>query len=238
MTSPPEPSPTRASRPGTSRPGFLRFGVVDLETSGLVTERHRILQVGLVVVEVPLTGPAIAHVTDRWDTMVRLRWPLQRLGPRHVHGIRRRDLWGAPRLGAALATLATRLEGSIFTAHNAAFDAAFLERAARSEGVTLEIGPRLCTLRMSRRLDPGRRDSHRLADVCQRYDVALDRPHDALDDALATAAVLPHLLRAHGVTDASHLEPFYDPPARSTPSAPAPPGGSGRPSRPSSAAPS
>jgi hypothetical protein len=29
----------------------------------------------------------------------------------------------------------------------------------------------------------------------------LVRPHDALADADATAAVLPHLLRAHGVVD-------------------------------------
>jgi hypothetical protein len=30
-----------------------------------------------------------------------------------------------------------------------------------------------------------------------------------LGDATATAAILPHLLAAHGITDASQLEPFY-----------------------------
>lgn len=190
----------------------LRFGVVDLETSGLVTHRHRILQVGLVVDDVALTGPpdTAAHVVDRWSALVRLRWPWQRVGPRHVHGISRRDLRGAPPLREVLGEIARRLDGAIFTAHNAAFDGGFLERAARREGVPLELGPRLCTLRMSRRLDPDRSDSHRLGDVCARYHVALDGPHDALDDALATAGVLPHLLRAHGVTDASQLAPFYD----------------------------
>jgi len=33
--------------------------------------------------------------------------------------------------------------------------------------------------------------------------------YDALGDATATAAVLPHLLAAHGITDAEQLEPFY-----------------------------
>jgi DNA polymerase III epsilon subunit-like protein len=47
--------------------------------------------------------------------------------------------------------------------------------------------------------------SHRLTDLCERYGVALDRPHDALADAEATAAVLPHLLLAHGVHDADQL---------------------------------
>jgi DNA polymerase-3 subunit epsilon len=62
---------------------------------------------------------------------------------------------------------------------------------------------------MSRRLDPDREQSHRLADVCERYGVSLERPHDALADAEATAAVLPHLLRAHHVHDVADLEPFY-----------------------------
>jgi DNA polymerase III epsilon subunit-like protein len=62
---------------------------------------------------------------------------------------------------------------------------------------------------MSRRLDPERALSHRLGDVCQRYGVALERPHDALADAAATAAVVPHLLAAHGITDQTQLEPFY-----------------------------
>jgi DNA polymerase-3 subunit epsilon len=62
---------------------------------------------------------------------------------------------------------------------------------------------------MSRRLDPEREQSHRLADVCERYGVPLERPHDALGDALATAAVLPHLLQAHGVVDSEQLSAFY-----------------------------
>ncbi|MEX2626551.1 MAG: 3'-5' exonuclease [Ilumatobacteraceae bacterium] len=197
----------------------MRFGVVDLETSGLSIDRHRILQVGLVVVEIDPTAPSgptshdPARIVDRWATMVRLRWPWQRLGARHLHGIRRRDLRGAPRLAETLAELARRLDGSIFTAHNAAFDGGFLRHAASREGVALDLGPHLCTLRLSRRLDPDRRDSHRLGDLCERYEVTLDRPHDALDDALATAALLPHLLRAHGITDPDQLGPFYDRPS-------------------------
>ncbi len=44
--------------------------------------------------------------------------------------------------------------------------------------------------------------SHRLGDVAARYGVDLANPHDALADATATAAVLPHLLRA---AEAAHL---------------------------------
>jgi DNA polymerase III subunit epsilon len=180
-----------------------RLAVVDLETSGLSLRRHRILQMGVVTV-------ADGEVAESWSTFVRLRRPWQRLGPRHVHGLTRKRLRGAPTLRDALEELARRLDGAVFTAHNAAFDAAFLERAARRERVSLEIGPRLCTLQLSRRLDPDRVASHRLADLCARYDVPLDRPHDALADAFATAAVLPHLLAAHGVDNPDSLAALYE----------------------------
>lgn len=189
-------------------PTPLRFGVVDLETTGLKIERHRILQLGLVVIDQWPDGRS--DVVDQWSTFAKLRWPWQRVGPRHVHGISRRDLRGAPPLPQVLAELGQRLDHTIFTAHNAAFDGGFLERAARREGVQLDLGPRLCTLRMSRRLDPERQRSHRLGDLCERYGVPLDRPHDAVNDALATAAVLGHLLREHGIACAAQLEPFYD----------------------------
>lgn len=183
------------------------FAVVDVETSGLSQRWNRVLQIGVVTVA------ADGAVLDEWETLVKLRWPLQRVGPTRIHGISRRTLKGAPDLGDALDELGARLNGSIFTAHNAAFDAGFLDRAARkrptADPVRVGLRPALCTLRMSRRLDPERQMSHRLADVCQRYDVDLERPHDALADAAATAAVLPHLLRDHGVTDADQLQPFY-----------------------------
>lgn len=183
------------------------FAVVDLETSGLNTQRHRILQLAVVTVD------ASGAVIDEWSSLVKLRWPLQRVGPTSVHGITRTTLRGAPALGDTLDELGRRLNGSIFTAHNAAFDSDFLARALRrrpaDDPIRLGLQPRLCTLRMSRRLDPDRQQSHRLADVCARYGVALERPHDALGDAAATAALLPHLLEAHRITEVEQLDPFF-----------------------------
>lgn len=184
------------------------FAVVDVETSGLNSRRHRVLQLAVVTVD------ADGRLLDEWDTFVRLRWPLARVGPTRVHGITRPMLKGAPRADSVLAELSERLGDSLFVAHNARFDGEFLLRAAhRARRPTPEIARlerRLCTLRMSRRLDPERERSHRLTDLCARYDVPLLQPHEARADARATAAVLPHLLRAHGITDAADLEPFLD----------------------------
>jgi DNA polymerase III subunit epsilon len=182
-----------------------RFAVVDVETSGLSTARNRILQIGLVTVE------ADGTVVDQWSTLVGLRWPWSRVGPRRVHGITRRSLRGAPKAPAAIHELRERLAGSVFTAHNAEFDATFIERAATRGHVPLTLGRRLCTLQLSRRLDPERRLTHGLADVCARYDIALEHHHDALSDARATAGVLPHLLAAYDVRDEADLDALYSP---------------------------
>lgn len=183
----------------------LRFAVVDVETSGLSTKRNRVLQVAVVTVD------GDGNIIDRWSSLIRPRnrW-LFRIGPRHIHGLTRARLRAAPPATDVLVELARRLEGSTFTAHNADFDAAFLRRMAAGQPVTLSLTPQLCTLRLSRRLDPERKLSHRLSDVTARYGVTNDRPHDALEDALATAAVLPHLLRAHGVSTGDQLSRLVD----------------------------
>jgi DNA polymerase-3 subunit epsilon len=198
----PTPVPPIAST-APSMAGLPRFAVVDVETSGLSTRWHRLLQVAVITIE-------RGTVVEEWSTLVRLRWPLGRVGPRRVHGITRATLRGAPRQRDALSELARRLDGAVFTAHNVRFDWSFIERAARRSKVPIRPAHRLCTLRMSRSLDPERALSHRLGDVCERYGISNDRPHDALHDARATAAALPLLLHAHGVTTVDDLDPLYE----------------------------
>lgn len=182
--------------------GHPRFAVVDIETSGLSTRRHRILQIAVATV-------ADGEIVDEWSSLVRLRWPWQRVGPRHVHGLERTQLRHAPPRDDVMAELAARIDGAVLCAHNVEFDLAFLERAARRSHVALRPTHTLCTLQLSRRLDPDRERSHRLADVCERYGVVIVRAHDARYDARATAEILPKLLADHGVTTAHDLERLY-----------------------------
>lgn len=169
-----------------------RYAVVDVETSGLSAHRHRVLQVAVVTVT------ASGEIVDRFSSFVapRHRWLPFRVGPRHIHGISRHQLRRAPAAHEVLIELAARIGDATVVAHNAPFDVAFLRAAAERARVELPLDKTLCTLDMSRRLDPERHLSHRLADVCSRYGVQLTRAHDALADATATAGVLPHLLRA------------------------------------------
>jgi DNA polymerase-3 subunit epsilon len=180
-----------------------RFAVVDVETSGLSVRRHHVLQVGVVVVD------GSGAVLDRWSSLVapRSRW-FFRVGPTKIHGIHRRDVRRAPPATAVVGQLAALLRDARFVAHNAEFDMAFLTKVAAANGIELSMPEPLCTLRLSRQLDPERQLSHRLGDMCARYDIHISRPHDALADADATAAVLPHLLLAHGFVTVDQLPAF------------------------------
>jgi DNA polymerase-3 subunit epsilon len=186
---------------GTATLDGVTFAVVDVETSGLKTQSHRLLQVGVVV------ASGDGTVLDRWSSFVRPRWwRVARLGPTDIHGISRGDLRHAPSLPEVYAELAPRLDGAIVTAHNVAFDWAFLQRGANRAHRALPASQRLCTLRLSRSLDPEHERSHRLADLCERYDVTNARAHHALADAEATAAILPHLLREAGIVSRGDLD--------------------------------
>jgi DNA polymerase-3 subunit epsilon len=174
----------------------MRFAVVDVETSGLDVQRHHILQVAVVLID------ADGTVLDTYSSLVRPRYGMySRVGPRHIHGISRWSLRRAPRPEQVLPHITRLIEGAVVTGHNVAFDVAFLERAAQRAGVPLAIERTLCTLGLSRWLDPDRQRRHRLTDLCDRYGITHARPHDALADALATAQVLPRLL-AHVAADA------------------------------------
>lgn len=197
-----EPGTPSSHPPGLGVPGSVRFSVIDLETSGLSPARHRILQVA----DVSLGTDGIV---DEWSSLVGLRRRFGRVGPRRIHGISRSMLRGAPDLGTVVAHLFSRIDGTVVVGHNIDFDWSFLHRAADLTGHRLPDVALLCTLRLSRSLDPDHRWSHRLGEVGARYGIANERPHDALHDARTTALVLPHLLAAHHVADADDLRQLY-----------------------------
>ncbi|MDX6561544.1 MAG: polymerase subunit epsilon, partial [Gaiellales bacterium] len=159
--------------------------IVDLETTG-VGASARIVEIGAVRLE---CGEQVA-------TLSRLVDPGIPMPPRitQITGIRDRDLAGAGPLRPALGELLALARGSIFVAHNAAFDVGMLDRALmRLDGT--RVGMRvLDTVALARRLLAGRLARFDLASVSERFDVTVRPCHRALPDALATAEVLVALI--------------------------------------------
>jgi DNA polymerase-3 subunit epsilon len=162
------------------------FAVVDVETTGMRSGgSDRITEIAVAVVhggrrEVVLESlvnpgrpipPAVRAVTNISDEMVRGAPPFAEL---------------ADRLLAALA-------GRVFVAHNARFDWGFVcAELRRARGVVLE-GPRLCTVRLARRLVGGVR-SCGLDNLTRVLGLENAARHRAAGDALVTAELFARLL--------------------------------------------
>jgi DNA polymerase-3 subunit epsilon len=180
--------PLTYSAPGTPVPGFA---VIDVETTGLSSASHRILE--LAVVRTDTAGRVIGEWVCRFN-------PEGPVGATHIHGIRDADVVGAPRFAQVLPEVTHQLVGAAIAGHNVRFDLAFLRTEYARAGWALPYLPALCTLDASWVQLPqlGRR---RLADCCAASGIALAGAHSALGDARATAVLL-----------ASYLDPQFGTP--------------------------
>jgi DNA polymerase-3 subunit epsilon len=159
-----------------------RFAVVDVETTGTRARRgDRIIEIAVVIqgqvafhtlvnpgVAIP---PFVASLTGITDALVE----------------------GAPFFDAVADGLLDALRDTVFVAHNARFDWAFLSaEVERARGLVLE-GPRVCTMRLARRLLPDlpRRN---LDTVTYHFGITIEGRHRAVGDAMAAARVLDRLV--------------------------------------------
>lgn len=174
--------------------------MVDLETTGLRADHDHILQ--MAVVHQDGAGRRLAE----WSTYVRppRRWRTP-LGPVEIHGITRRRVIMAPSLTEALTNFVALTRGCILVAHNAAFDLGFLRAASARTGIGLSHDGSLCTLHLSRQLGERGQANHKLTSLCAEFGVDPGRAHDALHDARAAGAVLPHLVSRLGLESPDDL---------------------------------
>lgn len=177
------------------------FVVVDVETTGGAAWRgHRIIEIAMVEVR----G---GRVVDEFQTLVN---PGRRVpaGVVALTGIDDRTVAGAPYFDHVADEVYDRLERRVFVAHNATFDWEFVSSELLTALGDAPATPRLCTVRMVRRLVPGLR--HRNLDVVTRhFGVEVHARHRAYGDALATARVFLRLLdetRGRGIDDLATLQ--------------------------------
>jgi DNA polymerase-3 subunit epsilon len=95
----------------------------------------------------------------------------------------------APPFRDVAATIAERLAGRVFVAHNAAFDWAFVAVESDRAGVRLEVLEWLCTMRFAKALALEVADRS-LATIAAYYAVEQLRAHDAGDDTRVAAEIL------------------------------------------------
>jgi DNA polymerase-3 subunit epsilon len=163
------------------------FAVVDLETTGLYPSKDRVVEIAVVQLNSNL------EITGEFCTLVD---PARDVGPTRIHGIRARDIAGAPTFAAAAATLWELLSGRVLVAHNASFDARFLDAEFSRCGVRLPPPPVMCTMALASQYLSGL-PGRSLAACCSAASVELSGHHSALGDARAAAGLLARYRTAH-----------------------------------------
>jgi DNA polymerase-3 subunit epsilon len=198
-------APNAYGRAGTADPDHLdslSYTVVDVETTGGSPDAgHRVTEIAAVRVE-------NGEVRDVFQTLIN---PERSIPPfiTSLTSISWEMVKDAPKFRDVCDELLARMEGTVFVAHNAAFDWRFVSaEVARATGRRIE-GRRLCTVRLARAVLPQLRRKS-LDWVANHYGVEIEGRHRAGGDALATAHCLLRMLRSavtdHECSTWSHLE--------------------------------
>lgn len=116
-----------------------------------------------------------------------------------IHGISAEIVEHEPPVAERIDALVEFVGDLPLVAHNAQFDASALRDASRAVGREVPNLMFGCTLAQSRaaKLEVA---NHRLPTLARHFGVALDKPHDACEDAAACAGILVGLARRAGHT--------------------------------------
>lgn len=168
--------------------GDVRYAVVDVETTGMRPLRDdRITEIAVVHVDGSHRRVAFSSLINPGRP---IPWRIQSLT-----NITDAMVATAPPFEAVAEAVLAALAGRVFVAHHARFDWAFVSaEIERARDFPIRM-PKLCTVRLSRRLVPEL--PRRNLDAVTHYfgvEIAPEMRHRAAGDADATAAVLLRLL--------------------------------------------
>lgn len=155
------------------------FVAFDLETTGLVDETDRVVEIGAIRFD------ESGRELGRFESLVNPGRPMSP-SAEAIHGIGDAVLAGAPPSRAVFPRFLEFLGDpgrTTLLAHNAAFDAGFLGRELGRLGLPLPSHAVADTLALARRQIPEARD-HRLDTMARLLGLDPDGPHRALADSL------------------------------------------------------
>jgi DNA polymerase-3 subunit epsilon len=176
---------------GSSELRGLPYAVVDVEATGGRPERGRYGPDRVIEVAVVTVRDGV--VQDLYETLIN---PERSIPPfvSRLTGIWSETVRESPVFADVAHEVSRRLDGHVFVGHNVNFDWRFVSAEIARAGGGRMRAPRLCTVRLARRLLPHLR-RRSLDHVAHHYDVEITARHRAGGDAVATAHCFIKMLR-------------------------------------------
>jgi DNA polymerase III subunit epsilon len=161
-----------------------KYAVIDIETTGGLPRRDKIIEVGIIVHD----G---RHELDRYESLID---PGISIPPQitRLTGITTDMVAGAPKFHEVARRIVELTKDAVFVAHNVRFDYNFIREEFARLGYTF-TRKQLCTKRLARKSIEGLR-SYSLESLIHYFGISVKNRHRALDDAYAASEVLQKVL--------------------------------------------
>jgi len=162
------------------------YSIIDIETTGLGPKSGKITEIAIFVHD----GEKIV---DEFNTLINpeIKIPYRIT---QMTGINNKMVKNAPRFYEVARKIVEMTEGTTIVAHNVNFDYNFIRQEFRELGYDFKRD-KMCTVRLSRKLLPGRR-SYSLGKLCDELNIKNPHRHRARGDATATVRLFELLLKA------------------------------------------
>lgn len=164
----------------------MEFAIVDIETTGGAPKHGGITEVAVLIHD----GESIIR---EYQTLIN---PEQAI-PTYITGLTGIDNFmvrNQPTFEDIHEELWELLNDRVFVAHNVSFDYGFLREAFVKVGKELKT-PKLCTVRLSRKVYPGMK-SYSLGRLCESQNIEIEARHRAMGDARATAILFHRMIKS------------------------------------------
>ena len=178
----------------------MKYAVVDIETNGGV----KITEISVIVFD----GEKIV---DEFTSLVNPESNIPQFIT-NLTGITAAMVANAPKFYEIAKQVYEITKDAVFVAHNVNFDYGIIGKEFKSLGLTFKR-KKLCTVRLSRKLLPGKK-SYSLGNLCISEGITINDRHRAKGDADATVILLKKLLDLDKQQEKSVIASFLNPRSR------------------------
>ena len=175
---------------------YNEFVSLDIETTGLVAARDKIIEIGSVRFK-------DGRVVDEFRSFVNPK-TLIPSKITQITGITDSMVKDAPSIEHVLPQFIKFAGSSPIVAHNASFDMGFIRHNASLLGLNIN-NTVVCTLQLCRKTFLGL-SNHKLDTVARHLNISLKNHHRAIDDSLAAALIYLKCIEASGGSELKNVE--------------------------------